>query len=182
PFFAPADQVATLRGTGWQAGIDKNVVTQELTDASNGKIYNDTLVNFRNKADTGSEFDPKTNECGIVILFQNKSATSADQSAFSSLADSKVQDLVGTMSSRDLTSAKLGNTNYGCGTNTTYAYRVRAASLSKLNRTDLWMSCDYAQFSECSYKVIAYTKISGEYTYSDIKTGTFTPGQYFPAV
>ncbi|MBQ3329716.1 MAG: Ig-like domain-containing protein, partial [Ruminococcus sp.] len=53
PFFVATDaEVTALRGTGWQAGIDKVGVTQELTSSTTGRIYTDTLINIRNNEAT----------------------------------------------------------------------------------------------------------------------------------
>ena len=192
PFFVATDaEVTAVRGTGWQPGIDKNGVTQELTgkDTENatytGRIYNDTLVNFRSKEDSGTQFTPGsegTGNCGVVILFQDADSTSENGSAFTGMTDDTAKgyaaSMIGqTLGANNTVAAKL-NTSYGYGT--AYAYRIEAASLSRLNRTDLYMGVDFKKYNGANYKVIAYTKVGSTITYSSVVSGTFTHGQKFP--
>ncbi|MBQ3264762.1 MAG: InlB B-repeat-containing protein [Ruminococcus sp.] len=185
-FGTAAERTAIVSGGTWRAGIDKNVVTQELTNASTGTIYCDTLANFRNTGATGTRFDTSTNECGVVYFFQTAEATanSTASTAFGNISEETLQGLVSTMSSRDLGTAKLKESTYNCGE--AYAYRVKATELSALNRADFVLNAGYGKFVGANYKVIAYTKIvSGEnvaYTYSTIVSNTFTHGQKFPVL
>ena len=187
PFFVATDaEVTALRGTGWQAGIDKVGVTQELTSSSTGRIYTDTLINIRNNEATGEKY---TGDSGLLVIFQTGESTkdATYSTAFDSLAanTSTIQSFVQSMASGadnagdNFRSAKLGASR---GVGDAYAYRIKTTSLSDLNRADLYMGCDYSQFTGGKFLVVSYTKDGGSYTYSPIKTGTFTPGQKFPAV
>ncbi|MBQ3264758.1 MAG: InlB B-repeat-containing protein [Ruminococcus sp.] len=173
---------ARITAETWSAGIDKNVVTQELTNATTGKIYNDTLVNFRYAKATGEQFDIENNKCGVVILFQDEASKDTYGNAFTTMTDEIAEGFAKKMIDKEIPSdkntiaAKLSATTYG----TAYAYRIEATSLSRLNRADLYMSVDYAKYSGGNYKVIAYTKIGDDYTYSAVITDTFTMGQRFP--
>lgn len=187
PFFVATDaEVTALRGTGWQAGIDKVGVTQELTSSSTGRIYTDTLINIRNNEATGEKYE---GDSGLLVIFQTGESTkdATYSAAFDTLAadTSTIQSFVQSMASgadnagENFRSAKLGASR---GVGDAYAYRIKTTSLSDLNRADLYMGCDYSQFTGAKFLVVSYTKDGGSYTYSPIKTGTFTPGQKFPAV
>ena len=177
PFFAPAADVATYRGSGWQASIERNEITQELTDANNGTIFNDSLVNFGDKSATGIPFTiGESSECGIVVFTQSNSANATAEGNFSTnLTDAKMQTYIkymtsdsGTSGSRELDSAKLSAT-YGSA----IALKIKAASLSELNRIDLYQILDYATYNGGHYKVMAYSKVNGSYVFSSATTGDY---------
>ena len=163
----------------WLAGIDKNVVTQELTDASNGTIYNDTLVSFKYKKATGEQLNPSTNECGLIIIAQTKegAADSTYNANFDGITALKMQGYLTTLDNRSSDAAKLSSASYG----EAYVLRVKASSLSRLNRADLYQSLDYSKFEGGQYKVMSYVKSpSGTTVFSTPVAADYTVGQKYP--
>lgn len=174
PFFAPSDQVSAYRGTGWSAVIERNEITQELDSANAGTIFNDSLVNFRNKEATGTQFVPgTTDKCGILIFSQDNSADSTAIGYFNTALDeSKMHTYVEHMVNNNLDSAKLP-AKYG----SPVALKIQctADTLSNLNRADLYQIADYAKYNGGKYKIVAYTKVGSQFVYSTVTEGTFTP-------
>lgn len=162
---------ARITAETWSAGIDKNVVTQELTNASTGTIYNDTLVNFRYAKATGEQFDLENNECGVLIFAQSAEDTDTAGSTFTSaMTQAKAEAYARNFIDNNRTAGKLSAT-YG----NAVALRIKATSLSRLNRIDLYQVLDYETYSGGNYKVIAYAKVGNSYVYSDVVTGTYVP-------
>lgn len=176
----PVFGAARVTDESWQAGIDKNVITQELTDASTGTIYNDSLVSFKCKKATGEILDPSENECGLIILSQTgaSSGNSTYSDNFDSISASKMQGYITTLRGNNQTAAKLKATTYGDA----YALIVTADSLSRLNRADLYQNLDYSTFTNGKYKVMTYVKVGGTYSYSEPIEAVYTNGQKFPTV
>ena len=174
-FVATEAERDSLRGTDWHSYIDKNVVTQELNDSENGKIYNDTIIRFRYSENSAQPF---TGECGIVILAQTKGVTSAQSTNFTGIADNKIDNYRSALMSRTPSggrySARMNSTNYG----ESYAFCIPVDKLSSLNRVDIYQHLDYAKFNGGNYKVCAYCKVGDTYVYSDVVNGTFTPHTY----
>lgn len=162
---------ARITAETWSAGIDKNFVTQELTNASTGTIYNDTLVNFRYAKATGEQFDLDSNECGVLIFAQSAEDTETAGSTFiSAMTQAKAEAYARNFIDNNRTAGKLSAT-YG----NAVALRIKANSLSRLNRIDLYQVLDYATYSGGNYKVIAYAKVGNSYVYSDVVSGTYVP-------
>ena len=181
PLFGTAAEREVALTDEWKASIDKNVVTQELTNSTTGTIYNDTLVDFRYKADTAEQFDlsDEHNECGLLVVAQTgaAAANSTYSTAFNGITDTKMQGYVNTLVSGNKDAAKLKAATYG----EAYALRIKATSLSRLNRIDLYQILDYATYSGGNYKVIAYTKVGDTYSYSDVISAVYTEGMKYPA-
>lgn len=167
PLFGTEAQRTSKLTDSWSTVIDKNVTTTELDSATAGTIFNDSLVAFRYGSDTGAALDISgTKECGIIIMAQdrNSSNDSAYSSAFSSAAPVTYLDALKT---RGLSSAKMKSSTYG----DSYAFYIKASSLSSLNRIDLVQAFDYAKFNGGNFKVMAYYYNGSGYTYSAVTSG-----------
>ena len=179
PVFGTESDRDADRTNTWKAGIDKNVITQELSEATVGTIYNDSIVSFKYGADTSTLFTPgTTGECGIVIFAQNNSASAAAKTSFTNtLTAVKMQTYVkymtgdtGTSGSQQLDAAKLSST-YG----SPIALKIKAKSLSNLNRADLYQMVDYASYHDGNYKIISYIKLAnGSYIFSEAVSSTYS--------
>ena len=142
----------TARADLWKAYIDKNVITQELTSETTGQIYNDSIIAFRNGIGTNSTLPLDGNkECGIVILAQANSATDDQKTDFDTRGQASLLGYANNFIKTGTTSGKM-NTKYG----EAYAFKIKANSLSDLNRIDLCQILDYAKFSGGKFKVMSY--------------------------
>ena len=177
PVFGTVGERTAAYTDQWTAYIDKNEITQELSNATTGTIYNDSLVAFRYTSYSGERFDTSANECGVLILVQEKDAEDGQKTAFTGLTTENLQSAVRNMVTADKTSAKLNNATYG----KSYVLRIKVDSLSKLNRVNIYQQFDYLKFSGGNYKLIAYAKVGGSYVYSDPVSSTLTNGVKLPA-
>ena len=165
PYFGTEGQYATLRTDTWKTYIDANEVSAELTAPSTGTLYNDTLIAYRNAEYTPTQFDldDANNECGILIFVQANNADDDQKTAFDGITKANMESTARKMVRGGMTSAKIGTDTYGDA----YAIRVKATSLSRLNRVDICQRLDYAKFNGGKYKLISYAKIGDVYYYSD---------------
>ena len=178
PYFAAT---AAEHDDTWNAYVDQNEITQELTDDSTGKIYNDSLLAFRYSSDTGLSYKTVDSyECGIVILAQSKDAYNNDTSKgyFDALhtnnATAKTKMLAYLTAIKGLgggkTSAKM-NSKYG----DSYAFYIQAADISDLNRVSICQILDYDTFTGGQYMIAAYYKdTDGSYKVSDVTSSRYT--------
>ena len=168
-----SDTKPSSEGT-WTGYVDKNVVTQELTDADTGTIYNDSIISFRNSANTGTQFSGET---GVVILMQANTATATQKSNFTGLTDDKMLTYLNAIKglTGNKTSAKMNSTKFG----EAYALYIPTTELSRLNRVDIFQRLDYAKYSGGNYKVAAYYKSGESYVISqNVVENTYTPHDF----
>ena len=168
-----SDTKPSSEGT-WTGYVDKNVVTQELTDADTGTIYNDSIISFRNSANTGTQFSGET---GVVILMQANTATATQKSNFTGLTDDKMLTYLNAIKglTGNKTSAKMNSTKFG----EAYALYIPTEELSRLNRVDIFQHLDYAKYSGGNYKVAAYYESGGSYVISqNVVKNTYTPHDF----
>ena len=174
PLFGTAAQKETALSSAsptWAAGIDDVVITRELTSATTGKFYQDSLISFRYSSDTNQQLPLDTGkECGVIILVQKKTATDAQKTSFTGITDSKMQGYLTTLKTKDKTSGKLNNTTYGDA----YALYIKAGSVSRLNRVDIYQAFDYADYDGGNFKVMSYYYDGTSYIYSDSVPGIYT--------
>ncbi|MBR1731415.1 MAG: hypothetical protein IJ725_03145, partial [Ruminococcus sp.] len=177
---APVFLAASDKTNAWTAGIDKNVITQELTSANTGLLYNDSIISFRNSAlatSTPIDLSADGAECGIVILAQQgesakDSTLSSNFSALGIENMKKYAQYFVTGAGKTARMGKMSVAKYG----EAYAFGVKANSLSALNRVDLCQILDYADFTGGNYKVMSYYYDGTDYVYSDVVGSTYTPG------
>ena len=172
-FVATNTERDTARGTGWNASIDRNVITKELTSANEGIFYNDSIIRFRFGPDSAQKVDLTSNPCGIVIFARTATGSNGDEMTVSSL-----QSYAKYMENNGKDIAKLP-ARY-CGSGEAYMFRIKATSLSELNRVDLVHILDYAKFSGGEYMVMAYYQVEegtsngGNYVLSAPVSGRYT--------
>ncbi len=167
----------TARADLWRSYIDKNVITQELTSETTGKLYNDSIIAFRNGVGTNTPLPlDGTKECGIVILAQTNGATTEEQSQFDTRGQNSLLGYANNFRQTGTTSGKMSS-KYG----EAYAFCIKAESesLSALNRVDLCQILDYAKFGGGKYKVMSYyydasVDGTGGYKCSEVVNGTYT--------
>lgn len=172
-FVATNTERDTARGTVWNASIDRNVITKELTSANEGIFYNDSIIRFRFGPDSAQKVDLTSNPCGIVIFA--RTATGSDGAK---MTESSLQSYAKYMENNEKDIAKLP-ARY-CGSGEAYMFRIKATSLSELNRVDLVHILDYAKFSGGEYMVMAYYQVEegtsngGNYVLSAPVSGRYT--------
>ena len=178
PWFGTTAERATARSANWIAGIDKNMTTQELTDANNGTIFNDSLISFRYGSDTGRQLGTPNEstpgitlaegeECGIVLIVQANTATAAQETSFTG---KDLTTYTATLRATEGHIAKMKAATYG----EAYAMVIPTTSLSSMNRANLYQYFDYAKFNGGNYKVASYYYNGSTYTYSTAVAGTLS--------
>ena len=172
PVFGPADgrDTALKNDQGshyWKAFVDKNVVGREMTDASNGKIYNDSIIRFTYSADSATRCTYE--DTGVIILAQTKDGLLNHTSIAGLNTEAKLQAYLGALASRPTQSAPM-NSKYG----EAYAFKVQTTSLSRLNRADICQVLDYAKFDGGQYILAAYYYDGTSYHISNIVSHTYS--------
>jgi hypothetical protein len=160
----------------WKAYVDKNVIGVEMTDSTNGKIYNDNIVRFTYGTDSARlvSDDESITETGVVILAQTKAAY--DNATYRSKFDGctgKLANYLNALGANN--SARMNSANYG----TSYAFKIKAESLSRLNRIDICQVLDYAAFSGGQFILAAYYKDGSGYHVSSYVKADYAPGNNY---
>lgn len=150
----------------WRAFIDDNEVTRELSTATSGRYYNDTIVRFR-KGTNAAAHVPQGAEVGVLILNDGKTngnITVTDTAKLTAFANGL---------SGNGASAKIGS----AGKTVTKLCKTITDSdgspLTYYNRYDFALRNDYATTLGSNYTVYAYVKIGNTYSWSTVASGSY---------
>jgi len=155
---------AAATDTGWKAFIDDNGITKEMTSASSGRFYNDTIVRFRNGTNA-AENVPKGAEVGVLVLNDGKTGGNITVSNNSTL-----DMYANAMSNND--TRKIGTAGKSV-TKLCLNVGNNGEPLTYYNRFDFALKGDYTATVGSNYNVYAYVKIGSTYYWSAVASGTY---------
>lgn len=167
---APVFGAAASTDTAWHAYVDRNEITREITNATTGTLYNDSIVRFRYGADSAKlastiTVPANTPKSGIIVLAQTKDGYE-DTTMRSKFAGLTCESYFNKLRTAGRTSGKISAAG-------AYAFYIETTKLSNLNRADICQALDYATFSGGQYKLISFIYDGSEYQFSGVTTGSY---------